>query len=197
MSNSRIQKIANIVSILGHPFLTSGIFTLFISFYLYDGWRAIISAAIIIGVLILPAFLWNYRKSRTGAYTNFDVSDRNQRKSMYWFFLPLYIAVILIMHFTEQSRSLVYGMIASLILFLTSWIANFFIKVSLHSSASFFLAISVMTIHRPSGIFFIFLSFIVAWSRVVLKRHSVSEVIGGGIIGIATGVGLYFILLNS
>ncbi|HYG39731.1 MAG TPA: phosphatase PAP2 family protein [Cytophagales bacterium] len=183
---------ASIISSLGHPLLTSAIFILFITFYLYDLQKALLLSMLIIGGLIVPVTGWNYLKTIRGDYTNFDVSERKNRNSMYLLISGLMIILIVVLFVTKQSDSLMTGMFFALGLILISFIANLFIKVSLHTSLSFFLSFATLTISVGSGIAMIIITMIIAASRLILKRHTLSEVVTGGIIGIATGGGLWY-----
>ena len=80
------KKIAQLVSVAGHPLLTIPLYAAFVLFTFEDVKTASFNSALIIGCIFIPLILRLYLKSRNGSYTNFDVSDRKQRKSMFFFY---------------------------------------------------------------------------------------------------------------
>jgi membrane-associated phospholipid phosphatase len=189
-------KIARLLSILGHPLLTTAIFIIFLNFHLFDSTKAFFNVVIIIGIIIVPTIIWNYRKTQKGDYSNFDVSVRKQRNSFYALVIGLTFLVILILFFTKQPKPLYFGMIFALSLFIISFIANFFIKISLHTAISIFLSFSIMIIDLRFGIAMTGISVLIACSRLILKRHSLNEILAGFMIGLLTGASLFY-CINS
>jgi len=82
------KKIAQIVSVGGNPLLTIPLYAAFVLFTFEDVKTASFNSAIIIGCIFIPIILRLFLKSRNGSYTNFDVSDRKQRKSMFFLLFP-------------------------------------------------------------------------------------------------------------
>jgi ABC-type Fe3+ transport system permease subunit len=74
------KNIAHVVSVLGHPLLTIPLYVVLVMFGSEDFKRASLNTFLIIGCVFIPVTVWLYIKSRNGSYTNFDVSDRKQRK---------------------------------------------------------------------------------------------------------------------
>lgn len=180
-------KLARIISILGHPLLTLSLFAV-VAFFTYEEFQqALVHSALILGGVFLPISIRMYLKAKNGSYTNFDVSDKTQRQSWYIYGLSVLLLLTIILFITEQSRTLRLSVLFALILLATSQVVNYFIKSSLHVSLNIFLAFLMMSLNFVIGLAFLACVPFIAWSRVVLKRHSLKEIITGALIGLIVG----------
>jgi len=177
-------KIAKAISFIGHPLLTIPLFVAVMMFAFEDFEKALLNSALIIGCIFLPLFLRMYIKSRNGTYTNFDVSDRIQRKTLFTFIIPLMVVVTFILFKTSPASNLSLSVLFGTILVVISQIINLFIKVSLHVSLNIYLSALVMTTDLRIGIAVFLFSGLIAWSRIALGRHTWKEVIFGSCIGL-------------
>jgi membrane-associated phospholipid phosphatase len=195
LDSKKVDKIAKIISVIGHPLLTIPLFIMVTLFHFEAFESALrISALIAIG-LIMPVGYSMYRKSKKGEYTNFDVSDRVQRQR--WYLLPIVLLSVLtaILYLTHQPLSLCYGMLCGLLLLICSSFTNQFLKVSLHTAYSFYIVVLAwQMVGIKIGIVFILLAIIVSWSRWVLKRHSIIELILGCFFGVLFGLLFVFLV---
>lgn len=179
-----MKKVAGFISIIGHPLLTIPLFVVII-LYGSDGFsKATLNSSLIIGCIFIPIILWMYIKSKNGSYTNFDVSDQTQRKSLFWFALPLLLLVTIILFATNQSKNLCISVLFALILLVISQVINLFVKSSLHVSFNIYLSSLVFTVNYKIGILVLLFTGLLMWSRVKLGRHSKKEVVVGMIVGI-------------
>ena len=69
-----------------------------------------------------------------------------------------------------------------------SFLTNFKIKSSLHTSLNCYLAACVFQIDSVVGIILFVMTLVVAWSRIILKRHTLSEVVMGFLVGAIASV---------
>ncbi len=185
-------RLAKYISILGHPLLTIPVFVAIVMFRFKEFHEALFISFLIIGCIFIPLILLMYFKSKNGTYTNFDVSDKNQRKSLFWVAVPLLLIVTIILFKTNQSANLCISVLFASILVIVSQIVNYFIKSSLHVSLNIYLASLIFTFdYKISLIFFLFTA-LLCWSRVKLNRHTVKEIIFGLIIG----AGISLIMLS-
>lgn len=126
-----------------------------------------------------------------------DVSKREQRYSLYLFIIPLVFLTAWLFYLsnlpTYTSKTLLIGGGLMTLSFLT----NFKIKSSLHTSLNCYLAFCVFQINPSIGMALLVLTVAVAWSRVVLQRHSVSEVVMGFLVGGVASVALSLIIDSS
>lgn len=181
------QKLAELISGFGHPMLSFPVFIILILFMNQPLEKAIwVSTLIILGIFI-PMFIKIRRGTKSGRYTNFDISDRQQRKSFYPFVLLLLLAVTAVLYFTNQPEEIIRPILLGLILILINYTLNFYIKVSLHVSLTIFLGFLIFEINIAAGIVFFFFGLVMAWSRFELKRHSVQEILLGILVGVLIG----------
>jgi membrane-associated phospholipid phosphatase len=187
-----MKKIAGFISIIGHPLLTIPLFIIIVMFGYEVLSKAVLISFLIIGCVFIPVIGLMYLKSRKGTFTNFDVSDQTQRRSLFLFVIPLLLIVTLILFMTHQSGNLCLSVLFALILLIVSYAINFLIKSSLHASLNIYLTSLIFTQNTTIGIVVLLFTLLISWSRVELGRHSVKEVI----MGLLTGVVVSIIMLK-
>ena len=192
LKSTMITKIANFISVLGHPLLTVSLFSILSLFNFESIGKASLISAIIIGVVIIPTTIKMYRGKKSGVYTNFDVSDKVERQSWYKYVLTLLFAVTLILFLTDQSLTLRLSVLFFFLLLLTSQIVNNFIKSSLHVSFNVFISFLILPMNLIIGALLFVFVLIIAWARLTLKRHTLKEIIVGAFIGLFWGFGSLF-----
>ena len=188
-----IQKVAKVISILGHPFLTIPIYTLAITFGICEIKDAIFISFMVVGCFFVPVILWNYINTKRGKYTNFDVSNQKERNSLYVFAIHILTAILFVFYLSHQSNSIILNILFALILTVVSYLVNFKIKCSGHISLTIFLSFIVLPKNLTAAYILLVCALIIGWSRIVLKRHTFIEVLTGMIIGLVVGLSmLYF-----
>ncbi len=187
-------KLAKIISTVGHPLLTIPVFVVVVLFSYNDLKQAIFLSFLILGGVVLPVVIRLYTKSKDGSYTNFDVSDRHQRKSLFVFTIPLLAILTVVLFSTHQPLKICYSVLFATILVVVAQIVNFFLKSSLHVSLTFYLAFLALGMNLWLGIFFFGITLLIGWSRIELKRHTLTEVIVGAILGLTVGGVMYYFL---
>jgi len=163
--------------------LTFPLFIVIVMFGFKGFNEAALVSSLIVGGIFIPVILWVYLKSKNGSYTNFDVSDRNQRKSLFLFVIPLLTVVTVVLFATNQSRNLCMSVLFALILTVISQFINFFVKSSLHVSLNIYLAALIFTVNFEMGIVVLLFTGLLSWSRIKLGRHTIKEVLFGLSIG--------------
>jgi hypothetical protein len=179
-----MKKAATIISILGHPLLTIPLFVLAVMFGSEEFTKASRFSFLIIGCIFFPIIAWMYFRSRRGSYTNFDVSDQKQRRSLFLFAIPLLAIVSVFLFASGQRGNLFVSVLFALMLLVLSQITNFFIKSSLHVSLNIFLSALIFTVNHTIGIVALLSTGLLGWSRVELGRHTLKEVLIGLLIGL-------------
>ena len=181
-------KIAKFISVIGHPLLTIPLYVTVMMFAFEDFEKALLNSVLIIGCIFLPLILRMYIKSKNGTYTNFDVSDRLQRKTLFIFVIPLMIFVTVISFKTSPASNFSLSVLFATILVIISQIINLFIKSSLHVSLNIYLSALILTVDLRIGIAVFLFSGLIAWSRIALGRHTWKEVAFGSCIGLIISV---------
>ena len=177
------KNAAKYISIIGHPLLTIPAFSIAGIFLTEPFNRAMMLSFLIVGCTIVPLFLWVYIKLKKGKYTNFDVSDRKQRVSVYIFIIPILVIVVSILFITKQPANIRICVLFAAVLISISYIVNYFIKCSLHVSLNIYLSFLVMPLNAIAGVMLLVFTGFVGWSRIVLGRHTRMEVVFGAGIG--------------
>ena len=159
-----------------------------IIFFFYSGLQgfsstmALTSFLPILLIIILPIIIWIVWHVKTGKYTNLDVSNREQRKSLYFFVSACIGAFLLYDYFANGTVHLI--MIFLMILLLTLQISNYFIKSSMHMAFNVFVAALFFAESALLGIIWAVIAILVGITRVILKRHTAKEVVTGAAIAI-------------
>lgn len=143
-------------------------------------------------VLIFPIFLWIFKRVKSGKYTDADVSNREERKTLYYFIIAALSVYIIINYFIYNSLDPV--MLYLLLLLFVMQISNLFIKSSMHTALNIFTAALFFSQNHVFGIIWLLVSIIVGFTRIILKKHSLQEVLSG--TAIALVVSLLFLNLN-
>lgn len=191
------QKLAKYLSAFGNPILTIPLFSIIALFKTERSQTALFALLLILGGIIIPILVKTYLGVKRGTYTNYDVSNRTQRQSWYVFAAILMLFVTIVLFWTDQSRPLRYSVLFALVLLVASQIVNLYLKTSLHVAFNIFLAFLIMPLQPIIGTVFLLFSIPLAWSRLVLKKHTLEEVISGAILGLATGLSFLWVLGNG
>ncbi|WP_228377079.1 phosphatase PAP2 family protein [Chryseobacterium sp. FH2] len=131
-------------------------------------------------IVIVPVIIWIVWNVKTGRYTNMDVSNRIQRKTLYIFIATCVIAYIAYNYFRNGYIDFV--LLFVLILLFALQVSNFFIKSSMHTAFNIFVAALFFALNWKMGIIWLGIAALVGITRVVLKRHTPKEVLMGAAI---------------
>ncbi|RNA62302.1 phosphatase PAP2 family protein [Chryseobacterium nematophagum] len=185
-----VHTISKIISDFFNPLVSLFIFFLYMSVQKYSLKDSLIYFLPILLIIILPVIIWLVWNVKTGRYTNMDVSNRNQRKTLY-IFIGICVITYLIFHYV-QNRHLDFVMLFILILLLTLQISNFYIKSSMHTAFNIFVAALFFSLNPQAGLIWLGIAILVGITRIILKRHTVKEVfMGAGIAFVISFIYLY------
>lgn len=117
--------------------------------------------------------------------TDFDLSNRKKRPIFYsitlLFAVLFFITAIIFKGIFFSLTIVALGIILGIVLF---ELANFYLKVSIHSAIASAYVITVFVLYGIlPAIFVLWIPFLVAWSRLVLKRHTKTELFAGAFLG--------------
>lgn len=186
--------IAKTLSILGHPLLLGNIYVIAMSFHKMPVNQAIWVSSLLLVLVTLPIIIHNQKKVTSGTYSNFDVSDQNQRKSFYPFAIVLFVLLNLAFYQLNLPQEVInHTLIFSGFLILMA-VVNLYIKASLHAGIAFYISFSLWDIHWSLGLALFILAIGIAWSRKYTRRHSLPELIIGGLIGALSGLSGLFLI---
>lgn len=132
-------------------------------------------------IIILPISLWIYYHVKNKKYTDADVSDRTQRKSLYFFIAACMVAYLMFIYFRQDRIDWVAAFLLLLLLIVLQ-ISNYFIKSSMHTALNIFVAALFLPLQPILALMWFCIAIIVGITRVVLKRHTIAEVLSGSAI---------------
>jgi membrane-associated phospholipid phosphatase len=181
-------RVAATLSLVGHPFVivpaTIGLLM----------WPS--KAALVIALLMVIAMLAVIaRRVKAGQWTDYDVSNPEQRRSFYPMALTVVAASAIASWLLRMPGSLVLGMVSGFVLLAVGAFLTRSTKVSLHMLIGMFCAVIVTAFDIRLGVPLTLLIVTVAWSRVALGRHTPVQVLLGALVGGI--VGMAFVALNE
>jgi membrane-associated phospholipid phosphatase len=189
---SALHKISKIISDFFNPLVSLFIFFVYMSVRNYSLHDSVVYFLPILLMVIIPVVIWLVWNVKTGRYTNMDVSNRIQRKTLYVFIAVCVIAYIVYNYFKNGYIDFI--MLFVLILLFAMQISNFFIKSSMHTSFNIFVAALFFALNPMMGLIWLGIASLVGITRVILKRHTVKEVLMGA--GIAFMVSFLYLYCN-
>ncbi|WP_106915920.1 phosphatase PAP2 family protein [Chryseobacterium aurantiacum] len=190
--SSLLHKTSRVISDFFNPLVSLIIFFVYMSTKEYTAKESFLYFLPILLMIIIPVVVWLVWNVKTGRYTNMDVSNRVQRKTLYIFIAACVIAYLVFNYIKNGYIDLV--MLFILILLFSLQISNFFIKSSMHTSFNIFVAALFFTLDWKMGLIWLGIAILVGVTRVILKRHTVKEVFMGA--GIAFMVSFIYLYCN-
>lgn len=181
--NTSIIRLSKWISNLFNPIISLTFFFIYYGFHngltYAENWQHF---GLIFGLIIFPIIFWITWNVKTKRYTNADVSDRNQRKTLYFFIEGCLGFYLIIYYFLSQMIDWV--MLFILILTLVMQWSNYFVKSSMHTAFNVFTSFLFFTYNPTLGIIWGILTVMVAITRIILKRHTPKEIVWGTIISV-------------
>jgi hypothetical protein len=125
---------------------------------------------------------------KKGFFKDLDVSVRKQRVILYPFVIGVVFLFMILVHLMKGPKVLELSSIIFIIALFILDLINRKIKASVHVAAISALVIGFIFIYGGWTVFALLLIPLIAWARVVLRRHTVKEVIVGAICGIILSI---------
>ena len=176
-----IETISKLLSKIFNPINSLIFYFILFSFEKCTWQESVLNFIPLFLLIILPVTLWIYWNVKQKRYSDSDVSNRQQRKEFYFFIAASIIAYLTFIYIRYDRIDWVVSFL--FILLVTMQISNYFIKSSMHTSLNIFVAAMMLILNPLYGLIWLFISISVGISRVILKRHTPSEVVSGAIIG--------------
>ncbi len=175
--------VARWISILGHPFIVLPLAVALTSKSIETTW-------VLIGVMAVMAFAI-VRKVRRGDWNDFDVSMLEHRPGVYARAIPLMAAAWLLTTWLRRPAPISWGFgVAIAVMVIAAALNRFRLKVSMHAAFTSYGATMPMATMPAFAAGLAMVALLVAWSRVVLGRHTVAEVVVGAALGVVGGIAL-------
>jgi membrane-associated phospholipid phosphatase len=183
--NTKRTRIARQVSNILAPATISLPFILLVAFYkAQNQLSALIYACITLFFLSVGPLLYIFIGVRLGKLSDIDVSRRTQRFGPFIFGIVSAMIGWLILTLTNGPRNLQTVMIITVFSGIIMMVITLWWKISMHASSLGGVATMLTVLYGAVMLPLFVLLVLVSWSRVVLRRHTVPQVIAGSLAGI-------------
>jgi len=173
--------LARALSIAGHPFL---LIPLTVAIVTHNWvWTTVVGAC-----TTLPLTIITWRKVRRGTWSDFDVSRRDQRTSLYLVAAPLLAITFGLLFWLGAGPRLLRGVAAGALMLVAGVAGNRLLKTSLHMMFGAFCAVTIARAYPLSLALSLPFLAALAWSRHALGRHTWMEIGVGVVVGAGAGV---------
>lgn len=181
---TRREQVARRVSMVFHPFIVAPLAIVLV--LRLDGvslWSALAWSAICAMLVVLPAVVYLTYKLARHQYTDADISVREHRYGMYAFGSVCMALCFLTLLWLEAPEPLLAILGAGLLTTITFGVmTRFWTKVSVHAGVVSMATVAVSFYSWWLGIIFALCAFAVSWSRLVLRRHTLGEILLGWMV---------------
>ena len=150
-------------------------------------WIAFSIAISVLPVVVVVIFLVR-RKKLDGFFSN----PREQRNSVYLLASVLGIIDCALYWYLHAPRLLSVLFTAGLIAVIVFMVINYYWKISLHTAFVTGAVVVLVIIFGWKALFAVALIPLVAWSRIVLKQHTMPQVIAGGLLSVVIVGGVFW-----
>ena len=147
--------------------------------------RALLYALLALFFLSIGPFSYILAAVRIGKISDVDVSRRTERAGPFLFGISSALAgwlVLIILHGPENLQTL---FIVTVVSGIVMMITTLWWKISIHASSMGGMATMLTAFYGAIMLPTFLLLILVSWSRVVLRRHTVSQVVAGSLVSIA------------
>ena len=183
--NTKQERIARHVSNILAPATISLPFILLVAFYqTQDKLSALVFACITLFFLSVGPLLYIIIGVRLGILSDIDVSRRSQRVGPFIFGIISTTIGWIILSLTDAPRNLQTVMIITVFSGIIMMVITLWWKISMHASSLGGVATMLTALYGAVMLPLFVLLVLVSWSRVVLRRHTVPQVIVGSLAGI-------------
>lgn len=184
----RAVVFARWVSWIGHPLVFISLSVAIIIVLRLASRAGLALFLTLLATLILPMALLLFLGTRSGRWSDTDVSIRAERVQFYPRAIPISAMAVIALWLLHAPALALRGAVVTLFLLVVAALVNFRIKLSLHALFAFYSAIILFMIHPLVGAIAFVLAFLVFWSRLYLERHDLLETLLGASLGLLGGL---------
>ena len=198
ISDDYKKQIAVLISAIAYaPIISVPVFALINYFYLnsYDFLVITTICAIFAGILPILLVLFFLKTKSNGKKVDMDIPERTDRN------YPLILVILSYIIGTIVLYLLNAPLITTVLMFcyfsntLILFFINLYWKISIHALGVAGPSIALIYVFGPFGVIFSLMIPLVMWSRIYLKKHTVSQVIMGAMLGLVfTTLQIYYLI---
>ena len=186
------MAIARSLSIIGHPFVVVPAAVLALLLYGHVTSAALIVSVVCgISALVFAFSLWQVRR---GHWEHIDASGRTERSSLNIFLATVLFLSAGIGFYQLPQPGLPLGLLLSGLLIVVVMLVSPWAKLSLHASFATFAVLLLWPLKPWHIALASVAAAAICWSRVVLARHTIVEVLAGSLLGGFFGACFWFAL---
>ena len=186
-----MNTLARWISIIVHPFAVTAVLVVGAALRL-AGPREALRSLLLVGLIaLLPLAILMRRQVRKGAWTHIDASHRAERPILFAVGLISLAALLVVALVVRPGSFLIRGSLGVLIMLALCAVATRWVKLSLHMAFGALATTILLLLRSPAGWVLLVALPVLAWSRLALKRHTVSEVVAGLVLGATFGYAIY------
>jgi membrane-associated phospholipid phosphatase len=180
-----VTHLARWISIIGHPFAVATLLVGLAASRQQSQADAARLVLLVAAIIIVPLFIYMWRKWRSGQWTTIDASRSTDRPPFYRWAILLVAVLTVLFVFMRESAAMLRGCIAVAVLVLLLAILNRWSKLSNHMAFAVFAAVLMGSFAPRGALALVIFAPALAWSRLALGRHTLTEVVGGAALGAA------------
>lgn len=174
-------RLARILSVAGHPVVLIPPTVALVS-------GSLRAAGMIAATITLPLVAIMAVQVRRGAWSDYDVSRRDQRSGLYYAVAVLLAVAAFILYRSGANPGMMRGIAAAAGMLVAGLLLGRFLKTSMHMMFAAYCGVLVIWTYPWSAVAVVPFVLAVAWSRRRLERHTLVEVIVGLVIGTLGGL---------
>lgn len=193
----RSYALARLISQVFHPMILSVVSFLIVGLYAMPRWFVGLGWALFGIILqVIPPTVFFCIRLRQGAYSDEDVSVRQQRNELYFFSLLTLITGLGVLWWLQAPLPFLALLCSALLLAMLGWAINYVWKISVHASSAASCAAIGLMYDQSLGLFLGICALLVGWSRVRTRNHTPLQVLAGflvatvGVWGVFAAFGL-------
>lgn len=179
-----MERIAKIITFIFHPIVLvspSVFFIIYISGSSLN--ESIIWTLTSMGFLLaIAAYIRVGMKA--GFFSNFDVSKREQRVFLFPAILVAGLLFLTALLFFRGPLSLLYALVYFILSVAVLALVTLRIKASIHVGGITAAVVSIIYFFGDKYIFLLFIIPVMAWARIIEKRHTLKETLVGFLLGL-------------
>lgn len=184
----RMQSaLARAVSILGHPMVVLPLAALALAARTMP-LRQVIGMAIGFALFAMLVMGWSWWQVRRGHWAHVDASHRQERRTLNRFLLVALLCAAVLALLSGLPRAFALGLSLAASLIAMAQLTARWCKLSLHLAFVVYAALLLWQVAPLAGIAGLVFALLVAWSRLVLERHTRRDIIAGAMTGAFAGL---------
>lgn len=181
----RYVRFARVVSTVLTPVSVSLPFVFLVAFYhARDQLAALIYALIALFFLSIGPLIYVVIGVRRGRLSDFELSRRSERAGPFLFGIISTSVGLLVLALLHAPRDLQTALLLTAITAVILMVTTLWWKISLHASTMAGAATVLTALYGIALLPSFLLLVLVSWSRVVLRRHTVAQVVVGSLLSI-------------